>query len=152
MRAYSNVGRLREPATLQAWLKRIVVSAAMDWVRAFRRPGLAHAGDGPLLVLDAPSNTPSPPEALQRKETLSAVRAAVASLPPTSRDPLLMFHFEGLSYADISDRLRIPLGTVRSRIHAARKKLRNRLAGGGDGGRCAAARAGAPSQCVGSLL
>lgn len=55
------------------------------------------------------------------------VRAALAELDPEARDLLLLFACVGLSYAEISEALAVPLGTVRSRIHRLRHALRERL-------------------------
>jgi RNA polymerase sigma factor (sigma-70 family) len=56
-----------------------------------------------------------------------ALRAALAELAPRDRDLLLLFGCIGLSYAEIGEALSLPLGTVRSRIHRLRHKLRGRL-------------------------
>jgi RNA polymerase sigma-70 factor, ECF subfamily len=53
-----------------------------------------------------------------------AVRDALARLEPTDRAILSLSHFEGLSYAEISQALEIPAGTVASRLHAARDAFR----------------------------
>jgi RNA polymerase sigma factor (sigma-70 family) len=55
------------------------------------------------------------------------LREALAELPPEERDLLLLFACVGLSYAEIAQALSLPLGTVRSRIHRLRHKLRGRL-------------------------
>jgi RNA polymerase sigma factor (sigma-70 family) len=52
------------------------------------------------------------------------VADAVASLPETERDALLLHVWEGLSYDDIADALCVPVGTVRSRLHRARGRIR----------------------------
>jgi RNA polymerase sigma factor (sigma-70 family) len=55
--------------------------------------------------------------------------AALAALPPGDRDVLLLVAFEQLSYREVSRALGIPVGTVRSRLHRARAKVREVLAG-----------------------
>ena len=57
----------------------------------------------------------------------ASVRAALAELAPDERDLLLLFACVGLSYAEIAEALSLPIGTVRSRIHRLRHKLRARL-------------------------
>jgi len=56
------------------------------------------------------------------------LRAALLDLPPEERDLLLLYACVGLSYGEIAEALSIPIGTVRSRIHRLRHKLRGRLA------------------------
>ena len=70
--------------------------------------------DNALARLDADANSES-------------MRAAVAELAPDERDLLLLFACVGLSYDEIAEALSLPIGTVRSRIHRLRHKLRERL-------------------------
>lgn len=56
------------------------------------------------------------------------IRQAVERLPEDFREPLVMFDGEGLSYQEIADILELPIGTVRSRLNRARKKLQRDLA------------------------
>ena len=58
---------------------------------------------------------------------LGRVGAAVAALDETDRESLLLFAWDGLSYEEISIALQIPPGTIRSKIHRARRQLRDRL-------------------------
>lgn len=56
------------------------------------------------------------------------LRQALRALPPRCRVLLVMFYFEGLSYREIADRLRLPIGTVMSGLYRAKQRLRQELA------------------------
>ena len=129
IRAYTNLDQLRDPGRFAAWLRRVAFGAAMDWLRAFR-PKLFEQLDGQadLDKLEIPDFRPGPPEVAQRRELAEAVLAAVAGLPPKYRLPLTMFHLDGLSYQKVADFLDIPVGTAKSMIHRAQKKLKAILA------------------------
>jgi len=128
IRAYVNLGQLRDAGRFAAWLRRVAFGVAMNWLKAFR-PGLFEQLDGRVDLdhLEIPDFQPGPPEVLQKRELAKAVLAAVASLPPKYRLPLTMFHLDGLSYKKVADFLDIPLGTVKALIHRARAKLRAAL-------------------------
>jgi RNA polymerase sigma factor (sigma-70 family) len=75
---------------------------------------------------------PSPPadlpeEALLRRERAERVEKAIRALPALYRSVFLLSHREGLRYADISARLSIPVGTVKSRMAEAVRRLRAAL-------------------------
>jgi RNA polymerase sigma-70 factor (ECF subfamily) len=125
IRAYVNLGQLRDPGRFAAWLRRVAFGVAMNWLKAFR-PSLFQQLDGrvELDCLEIPDFRPGPPEAAAKRELAEAVLAAVASLPPKYRLPLTMFHLDGLSYKKVADFLDIPLGTVKGLIHRARAKLK----------------------------
>ncbi|MEV4758206.1 RNA polymerase sigma factor [Micromonospora sp. NPDC049559] len=55
------------------------------------------------------------------------ISAVLAKLSPGERDVLLLFAWEQLSYAEVAQALDIPVGTVRSRLHSARKRMRTAL-------------------------
>jgi RNA polymerase sigma-70 factor (ECF subfamily) len=63
--------------------------------------------------------------------TRPLLTAALAALPPGDRDVLLLIAWEQLTYVEVSRALGIPVGTVRSRLNRARRKVRQVLAGTG---------------------
>lgn len=66
---------------------------------------------------------------ISAESTRGALSAALAKLPARHRDVLLVIAWGDLDYAEAAEALGIPVGTVRSRLHRARKKLREALGG-----------------------
>jgi RNA polymerase sigma-70 factor (ECF subfamily) len=66
-------------------------------------------------------------EQLERADVAAALEQAVRGLPAQQRVPLVLFHFEGASYQEIADLLRISLAKVKSDIHRGRETLRHLL-------------------------
>jgi RNA polymerase sigma-70 factor (ECF subfamily) len=85
------------------------------------------AGEGQGLAADLPS----PPEpvsgALGRRELREALDRAVGALSPDHREVFLLAQVESLRYAEIGEILGIPVGTVKSRMHAAVRQIREAL-------------------------
>lgn len=73
-------------------------------------------------VLEAPGDRPE--MAALKSERAAAVRAAVMELPAHTRMALVLREYEGLSYREIADGLDIPIGTVKSRLNDARRRLK----------------------------
>ena len=114
------------------WLYAIATNQAIDALqrknrRADRRADAVVAPDEdgeprPLFeLLAAPGDTP--PDHADRAEQRDRVRAAVDRLPELLRQVVLLTYFQGLKYQDAADVLGIPVGTVKSRLHAAVAKL-----------------------------
>jgi RNA polymerase sigma-70 factor (ECF subfamily) len=80
---------------------------------------VTHWADGAAADLDA-------------RELWPRVADAISALPSGERDALLLHAWEELSYEEVADALAVPVGTVRSRIHRARKRLRELTAGSGE--------------------
>jgi RNA polymerase sigma-70 factor (ECF subfamily) len=75
----------------------------------------------------APSEAPKPGDALDRVELRAALAQAIEQLPEDARRTLLLREVDGLSYAEIAEALDIPKGTVMSRLHHARRRVRELL-------------------------
>jgi RNA polymerase sigma-70 factor (ECF subfamily) len=115
------------------WLYAIATNQAIDALRRRNRRTADRPADTvsapdeegqprPLFeLLPAPGD--SPPDAAERTEERERVRAAVDQLPELLRQAVLLVYFQGLKYQDAADILDIPVGTVKSRLHAALTKL-----------------------------
>lgn len=112
--------------------------ARHHWIDVYRHARIGPtivSGDGPAeeggaggtLVdrLAAPDDAPS--GGAERAEVARAVREAVASLSDEHREVFALAQGEGLRYQEIAEILRIPIGTVKSRMHTAMALLRERL-------------------------
>ena len=113
------------PGSLEGWLSRITTNAFLDDVRRrSRRPTDALPEDADRILVDAPAD----PQAVVAATTLSAdLQAALRTLPEEFRVAVVLCDVVGLQYDEIADDLGIPIGTVRSRIHRGRARLREAL-------------------------
>lgn len=110
------------------WLFTIAANKARDLMRSQARrptsplqaeisPGEGEGGGQFIDLMSA--EVPAPDESLTREELAQAVQATVAGLPDHLREILLLSYFHQFPYKQIADILDIPLGTVKSRLHAA---------------------------------
>lgn len=110
-----------------AWLLTLARSRAIDRLRAKRARPAGLTGERMTdQLVDA---SPAVDSMLLSSEQVSRVRAALDELPLLQRAALELAYFEGLTHAEIADRLEQPLGTVKTRIRLAMLKLRDVLAG-----------------------
>jgi RNA polymerase sigma-70 factor, ECF subfamily len=113
-----------------AWLLNLARSRAIDRLRARRaRPDTAAPGAVPHVIADAPDRGVAPDVQLMFSEQIAHVRAALGELPVLQRVAIELAYYEGLTHAEISERLEEPLGTVKTRIRQAMIRLRAALAG-----------------------
>ena len=86
------------------------------------------------MLEDPPANLADNPEArLEERQLRERVRAAVAALPDSQRDVTDGFYLKGQSQREISERMGVPLATVKKRLQYARAQLRGMLAGINEG-------------------
>jgi len=110
-----------------AWLLMLARSRAIDRLRAKRaRPGELSDERVAGQLVDA---GPPVDSLVLSSEQVARVRAALDELPLLQRAAIELAYYEGLTHAEIADRLEQPLGTVKTRIRLAMLKLRDVLAG-----------------------
>ena len=111
------------PGTFEGWLHRITTNLFLDQVRRRARIRMDIMGDAADRY--ATAEGPSTPErAFEHSNLDRDVQRALDALPPGYRAAVVLCDIEGLSYEEIAVTLGIKLGTVRSRIHRARARLR----------------------------
>jgi len=128
LRAYMNLPRLRA-VSVRGWLYRVAVNASRDVQRrAVRRPA-DPLEDSEGKVLDLPSPDVGPEAALESRERVAAIRRALMTLPEDYRVAVVLRDVNDLTYEEIAEVLRVPLGTVKSRLSRARTQLAGALRG-----------------------
>lgn len=127
IKAYNSLSSFRGDSKFSVWLYRIVSNVCLDYLRSVsRHPAVSLSvenDEGEETELDIPDDSRSPEELLERKLTRESVRRGLEALPEDYRQILLLREIQGLSYDEISEILSLELGTVKSRIFRARKKL-----------------------------
>ena len=127
IKAYNSLQSFRGDSKFSVWLYRIVSNVCLDFLRSKnRRPTVSLSvedDDGEDTQLDVADESQSPELLLDRKLTRDSVRRGLDSLPPDYRQILLLREMQGLSYDEIAQALGLEVGTVKSRIFRARKRL-----------------------------
>ncbi len=136
VRAYQRIAQFDSSRPFAPWFLRSVVNAA---VQAARR-------DNRQLSLDAPARAglesfadllpdaaPSPDEAAEQDELRRVVGQALAQLSPEQRAAVVLRYYLDLDEGEMAAALSIPPGTVKWRLHAARRQLRGLLLGREEG-------------------
>lgn len=127
IKAYNSLQSFRGDSKFSVWLYRIVSNVCLDFLRSKnRRPTVSLSvedDDDEDAQLDVADESQSPELLLDRKLTRDSVRRGLDSLPPDYRQILLLREIQGLSYDEIAQALSLEVGTVKSRIFRARKRL-----------------------------
>jgi RNA polymerase sigma-70 factor (ECF subfamily) len=107
-----------EPERVDAWARQIVRNCCLSGRRV-------NGPSAPVSVMVEP--LPEPDEVVVRRAEVEQLARCIERLPGHLRDTLWLREVLGHSYADIATTLDIPIGTVMSRLHTARRKLARRL-------------------------
>jgi len=140
IRAYRGIKSFRGKSSFSTWLYRIAMNTCIDYTRKRSRSvdSLAvpeevaeYAGSEPIVA-----SPPKQPGANALSSELGEqIQKAIDLLPEYHRSVFVLYEVEGLSYKEIAEVVGCSIGTVMSRLHYARKKLRTMLAPYVEGGR-----------------
>lgn len=129
LQVYLKRERFEQGRRFRPWLYTIATNQAIDAQRRNRRHRMASLDQktsdeevGGLMEIVS-SEGPTAIEQLEDEEAREWVRTAVEELPETLRAALVLVYHQGLKYREAADVLGIPVGTVKSRLHAALLKL-----------------------------
>jgi RNA polymerase sigma-70 factor (ECF subfamily) len=123
--------QFEEGRKVRPWLYAIATNKAIDAQRRGRRHRLAsldqingrHEDELGTLMDLVSSNEPDPVEVVEGDESQRWVRDEIAGLPDHLRSVISLVYFQGMKYREAAEALSIPVGTVKSRLHAAVLKL-----------------------------
>jgi RNA polymerase sigma-70 factor (ECF subfamily) len=132
IRAYENIGGFESRSSFSTWLYRIAANIAIDFRRREGRHTVLRGEDAENEFSRMPSERGDSFHEASRRELSARLRDALKELTPEHRAVILLREVEGLSYDEISEVLNCPRGTVMSRLHYARNRLREILKDGGE--------------------
>ncbi len=135
IKAYRSIRGFRGKSSFGTWLFRITTNKAIDFIRRNKKHRNLEERDWNRTLI--PSNevtgrgehTRDPRDLLVDKELRNTLELAMNQLSPKQRTVIVLREVEGLSYDEISKTLGCPKGTVMSRLHGARARLREILKG-----------------------
>jgi RNA polymerase sigma-70 factor (ECF subfamily) len=133
--AYKAIRHFEEKARFTTWLYTIVVNLSRNRLNQLKIKNSreAFSMDDPVLTdsselaVELASSEPSVLERLEKRDVQKKVQACIDSLDNEFKEVIILRDMQGFSYDEISDMLKVPAGTVKSRLFRAREMLRDRL-------------------------
>jgi RNA polymerase sigma-70 factor (ECF subfamily) len=117
------IGQLREPERFAGWLRQVAVRMAIN--RATRRVAPPSVEDE--ILEGAGGRHDDPLDELITRERARHLWEGLARLKTLDRETLVAFYIQGQSLLEIAERLETPIGTIKRRLHTARKRLKAEL-------------------------
>jgi RNA polymerase sigma-70 factor (ECF subfamily) len=127
VRAYENLSKFESRSSFSTWLYRIAANLAIDFRRREGRHQVLRGEDAETEINRIPSPRGDSYQETARTELSQRINGALKELTSEHRAVILLREVEGLSYDEISDVLQVPRGTVMSRLHYARSRMREIL-------------------------
>ncbi len=127
-KAFMQLERYAPTGTFSSWLFSIGVNTYIDYLRKRKLEtvplsSITRTGENEFIEYQIPSGSPNPEEEMIRRQRDAALKEVVAQLKDPYRQIVELRYYEDLSYEEIADRLRLPLGTVKVRLMRAKALL-----------------------------
>lgn len=127
VKAFKNLSAFRGDSKFSVWLYRLTSNLCLDFLRSRKRRAAVSTSyiddEDKEQELSIPDERFSPETVLEKAELRRSINAALDTLPDDYRQIIVLREMNGLSYDEIAAALGLELGTVKSRIFRARKKL-----------------------------
>jgi RNA polymerase sigma-70 factor (ECF subfamily) len=132
---YRNIGSFQGKSSLSTWIYRISLNRCLDWQRKKQRTSKfsfplfqsnreEDTGD---LLDRLPQHQPTPEEQVVKKEQIRELHKAIQSLPEKYQKVIILYHFQQMTYQEISEILDLPVRTIETRLYRGKQKIRDYL-------------------------
>jgi RNA polymerase sigma-70 factor (ECF subfamily) len=130
LRAFRALPGFKGDAKFSSWLYRIALNLCRDWIRRDRRAPMVDVPEGvEIHELAADRRDVTSAEDLAARAELSeAVATAMKLLPSEQRDAIILKEYQGMTFQEIADLMKIPLSTAKTRLYQGLTLLRRHLA------------------------
>jgi RNA polymerase sigma factor (sigma-70 family) len=131
-KAFKKLHQYTPDYAFSTWLFKIASNNCIDFIRKKKKMTFSidkpfENSEGSEMAHNIPANAPDPEENFIKKQKIKLMREIVERLKPRYRTLVEMRYFQELSYEEIADELKLPLGTVKAQLFRAREFLYNIL-------------------------
>ena len=123
LQAWAKIGQLQVPKAFPGWLKQITIRLAINR-KARERQSVSLEPD---LIMRVGESADDQPQEVLLAERAAQVKEGLARLPNRDRQTLIAFYFDGHSVAEMAEMFMAPVGTIKRRLHTARRRLKAEL-------------------------
>ncbi|MGB2768539.1 MAG: RNA polymerase sigma factor [Candidatus Zixiibacteriota bacterium] len=128
IRVYTNLGKLNPEHGFFSWFYTVLVNLCKNHLRSREIRGrYIKSVDNDTEISSQVNPVPGPEVLAERNERSLRLWEEISKLPHEFKEIIMLKHFQGYSYREISRMLNIPMGSVMSRLYYARKKLKDNL-------------------------
>ncbi len=131
-RIFRSLHRFRGDSSFTSWLYRIEFNCFLDIRKKAVARQTVSLDDsigklGWQVSMNLADDSETAHEQIERRERIGEIERAMKCLPPTQKQAFMMYQADAMSYEDISIKLCVPIGTVKSRLNRARLHMRKTL-------------------------
>lgn len=120
---WKNSDKYQEKGSIQAWIRTISANLSKDYLKSSQKKLSDNSTNDETVLSFVQDSKDTPESLLIKRERQKMISAAINNLKPKFREVIMLYEIENQSYEDISQKLKCPIGTVKSRLYNAKKEL-----------------------------
>ncbi len=123
IRTWKNLDKYKEEGKFKSWINTITANLCRDYLKSsyFRHAQTSVTEEDELIQIK--DEKPTIEDTFIKKQRQKRIMDAIDALKPKFREVIVMYEMQEMSYEEISEKLKCPIGTIRSRLFNARKEL-----------------------------
>lgn len=122
-RVWKNSNKYEEQGTLKAWIGTISANLSKDYLKSSQKKISDNTTNDETVLTFVADKKETPESLLIQRERQKRISEAINSLKPKFKQVIMLYEIENQSYEEISQQLKCPIGTVKSRLYNAKKEL-----------------------------
>lgn len=126
-KVWKNSDKYKEKGTFNAWIRTISANLAKDYLKSSQKKLSDNSTTDETALSLVHDNSDSPEVLLIKQERQKIISEAINNLKPKFKEIIMLYEIEDKSYEEISQQLKCPIGTVKSRLYNAKKELADAL-------------------------
>ena len=120
---WKNSDKYQEKGSIQAWIRTISANLSKDYLKSSQKKLSDNSTNDETVLSFVQDSKDTPESLLIKRERQKMISEAINNLKPKFREVIMLYEIENQSYEDISQKLKCPIGTVKSRLYNAKKEL-----------------------------
>lgn len=126
-RVWKNAEKYEEKGTFGAWIRTISANLSKDYLKSSQKRLSDNSTSDETVISFVKCKKDTPEELLLKRERQKTITEAINKLKPKFKEVIMLYEIENKSYEEISQRIKCPIGTVKSRLYNAKKELAEML-------------------------
>lgn len=127
VKIWKNSEKYKEQGNLKAWVRTVTANVTKDYLKSSAHKMSQQTVSDEEILIEIKDKKSTPENELVRRERQKTISAAINSLKPKLREIIILYEINNCSYEEISQKLKCPIGTVKSRLYNAKKELAEQL-------------------------
>ena len=127
VKIWKNSEQYKEKGSIKSWISTIARNASLDYLKSSYHKVSQTSTSDDLVVTNIKDRKQTPDATVERQERQKQIIKAVNQLKPKFKEVIIMCEINGYTYEECAQKLKCPIGTIKSRIFNAKKELAEKL-------------------------